>query len=382
MVELWRNDSWASPLYGGEELQLLRTDTDTDTSELMVDSASVSFVPTSCAFQALRPASLKSGTNQLLQAGLNAVRQAAAHVVPADATYASQPVLRGAACRTDADLNVAVPLASPKRLSCKRKLSDTDVAVTDLAAEGLSGFPGSELPALTWEETELPVETAWMFDACSEPLPSILTDLYPECEDDDEPESPTLVFTDKAACPSDSSASACASNCTEPEVQGGKTMENDTGSSDDGPASSADTASTRMRSSAVDSPTDTSADSAAVAVANPVAKSDCTAENDEKVLSEVDSQEMNSRTTKKPRRAAANRSSTRPGAAKAAMTLPSKAPAAAATKKQKGRQCCVQCFTFSTPQWREGPQGARTLCNACGVRYRKQLNQAKKLKGK
>ena len=356
--------------------------TDTDVSELMVDAASVSFLPTSCAVQALRPPARKSGT-LFLQAGLKAVRQAAAHAATADATCASQPVLRGAACRTDTDRNSAVPLASAMRLSCKRKLSDTGVPATDLAAEGLSGFPGSELPALSWEDAELPVETAWMFDASSEPVPSALNDLYPECEDDDETDSPTLVFTDKAACPSDSSASASASNCTEAEVQGGKIMENDAISSDDSPASSADTASTRLRSSAVDAPTDTTADSAAVVVANPVAKSDCSAENDEKALSDVDSQEMSSRSTKKPRRAAANRSSTRPGAAKAAVSLPStKAPAAAAAKKQKGRQCCVQCFTFSTPQWREGPQGARTLCNACGVRYRKQLNQAKKLKGK
>ena len=381
MVELWRNDSWANPLYGGEELQLLRTDT--DVSELMVDSASMNFLPTSCAVQALRAPALKSGT-PFVRAGLKAVLQAAAHrAVTADATCASQPVLRGAACRTDADRNSAVPLASAMRLSCKRKLSDTGVSATDLAAEGLSGFPGSELPALSWEDAELPVETAWMFDASSEPVPSVLNDLYPECEDDDEPDSPTLVFTDKAACPSDSStsASASASNCTEAEVQGGKTMENDTNSSDDGPASSADTATTRLRSSAVDAPTDTTADSAAVT--NSVAKPDLSAGNDEKALSEVDSQDLTCRSTKKPRRAAANRSSTRPGAAKATAPVPpSKAPAAAAAKKQKGRQCCVQCFTFSTPQWREGPQGARTLCNACGVRYRKQLNQAKKLKGK
>ncbi|XP_073145350.1 GATA transcription factor 11-like [Henckelia pumila] len=35
-----------------------------------------------------------------------------------------------------------------------------------------------------------------------------------------------------------------------------------------------------------------------------------------------------------------------------------------ATKK------CTHCEITKTPQWREGPLGPKTLCNACGVRYR------------
>ncbi|XP_062203640.1 pollen-specific leucine-rich repeat extensin-like protein 2 [Phragmites australis] len=31
---------------------------------------------------------------------------------------------------------------------------------------------------------------------------------------------------------------------------------------------------------------------------------------------------------------------------------------------------CLHCGSSSTPQWREGPMGRGTLCNACGVRYR------------
>lgn len=31
---------------------------------------------------------------------------------------------------------------------------------------------------------------------------------------------------------------------------------------------------------------------------------------------------------------------------------------------------CLHCGSTSTPQWREGPLGRSTLCNACGVRYR------------
>lgn len=31
---------------------------------------------------------------------------------------------------------------------------------------------------------------------------------------------------------------------------------------------------------------------------------------------------------------------------------------------------CSHCEITQTPQWREGPMGPKTLCNACGVRYR------------
>lgn len=31
---------------------------------------------------------------------------------------------------------------------------------------------------------------------------------------------------------------------------------------------------------------------------------------------------------------------------------------------------CVHCATDRTPQWRTGPMGPKTLCNACGVRYK------------
>ncbi|KAL8092404.1 uncharacterized protein LOC141693366 isoform X2 [Apium graveolens] len=30
---------------------------------------------------------------------------------------------------------------------------------------------------------------------------------------------------------------------------------------------------------------------------------------------------------------------------------------------------CVHCQAVKTPQWRDGPMGPKTLCNACGVRY-------------
>ncbi|KAK8969147.1 GATA transcription factor 5 [Platanthera guangdongensis] len=31
---------------------------------------------------------------------------------------------------------------------------------------------------------------------------------------------------------------------------------------------------------------------------------------------------------------------------------------------------CAHCGVHKTPQWRAGPQGAKTLCNACGVRFK------------
>lgn len=34
-----------------------------------------------------------------------------------------------------------------------------------------------------------------------------------------------------------------------------------------------------------------------------------------------------------------------------------------------GRKC-QHCGAEKTPQWRAGPLGPKTLCNACGVRYK------------
>ncbi|RCV16897.1 hypothetical protein SETIT_3G175200v2 [Setaria italica] len=45
------------------------------------------------------------------------------------------------------------------------------------------------------------------------------------------------------------------------------------------------------------------------------------------------------------------------------------AAAAAAASAGEGRRC-LHCETDKTPQWRTGPLGPKTLCNACGVRYK------------
>ncbi|CAF2146676.1 GATA transcription factor 7 isoform X1 [Brassica rapa] len=38
--------------------------------------------------------------------------------------------------------------------------------------------------------------------------------------------------------------------------------------------------------------------------------------------------------------------------------------------QQQTRRCCSHCGVQKTPQWRMGPLGAKTLCNACGVRFK------------
>ncbi|KAG0453327.1 hypothetical protein HPP92_025726 [Vanilla planifolia] len=41
-----------------------------------------------------------------------------------------------------------------------------------------------------------------------------------------------------------------------------------------------------------------------------------------------------------------------------------------ATRGKEGKRKCRHCEAEETPQWREGPEGPKTLCNACGVRYK------------
>eukprot|EP00889_Picochlorum_renovo_P008323 jgi/Picre1/35353/NNA_002815.t1 len=67
------------------------------------------------------------------------------------------------------------------------------------------------------------------------------------------------------------------------------------------------------------------------------------------------------------------------GVSHQAKTLQGEAEVASAhlKKTQKVRKgkatVCLNCGSTETPQWRCGPLGPRTLCNACGVRYKKGL---------
>ncbi|CDH48308.1 hypothetical protein RO3G_03309 [Lichtheimia corymbifera JMRC:FSU:9682] len=45
------------------------------------------------------------------------------------------------------------------------------------------------------------------------------------------------------------------------------------------------------------------------------------------------------------------------------------------TKKTTVGQRCHSCHTTETPEWRRGPDGARTLCNACGLHYSKLMRK-------
>ncbi|CAI5508397.1 unnamed protein product [Closterium sp. Naga37s-1] len=56
-------------------------------------------------------------------------------------------------------------------------------------------------------------------------------------------------------------------------------------------------------------------------------------------------------------------------AASAASADAPASPAAAAAGAFPSRRCS-HCSTTTTPQWRTGPLGAKTLCNACGVRFK------------
>ncbi|KAL1315042.1 hypothetical protein HN51_041831 [Arachis hypogaea] len=54
-----------------------------------------------------------------------------------------------------------------------------------------------------------------------------------------------------------------------------------------------------------------------------------------------------------------------------------KKPGKTTGRKKEGGDCgsgdgrkCLHCATDKTPQWRTGPMGPKTLCNACGVRYK------------
>ncbi|XP_047317387.1 GATA zinc finger domain-containing protein 9-like [Impatiens glandulifera] len=41
------------------------------------------------------------------------------------------------------------------------------------------------------------------------------------------------------------------------------------------------------------------------------------------------------------------------------------------SKRYNLRERCCNCATRSSPLWRKGPMGKNTLCNACGIRYKK-----------
>ncbi|GBF97254.1 hypothetical protein Rsub_09945 [Raphidocelis subcapitata] len=72
--------------------------------------------------------------------------------------------------------------------------------------------------------------------------------------------------------------------------------------------------------------------------------------------------------------AASKRGRRRGGSSAAPLTWDRAAAAAAALSGgllPRPGTLCFECGSKQTPQWREGPAGARTLCNACGMRYQR-----------
>ncbi|KAI5895155.1 uncharacterized protein SCHCODRAFT_084993 [Schizophyllum commune H4-8] len=45
-------------------------------------------------------------------------------------------------------------------------------------------------------------------------------------------------------------------------------------------------------------------------------------------------------------------------------------------------QTCLGCDATTTPEWRRGPMGPRTLCNACGLVYAKMVKRRQKAEGR
>ncbi|GJN15254.1 hypothetical protein PR202_gb02150 [Eleusine coracana subsp. coracana] len=66
--------------------------------------------------------------------------------------------------------------------------------------------------------------------------------------------------------------------------------------------------------------------------------------------------------------------------AEARVVTAARAIGAASSCKEPGglpaRRRCANCDTTSTPLWRNGPQGPKSLCNACGIRYKKEERRA------
>ncbi|TKY85188.1 hypothetical protein EX895_006268 [Sporisorium graminicola] len=64
---------------------------------------------------------------------------------------------------------------------------------------------------------------------------------------------------------------------------------------------------------------------------------------------------------------------------------PSPATTSSATGASPGaspNKACTGCGKINSPEWRRGPSGHKTLCNACGLRYARSLTRRKKKKGK
>jgi hypothetical protein len=60
----------------------------------------------------------------------------------------------------------------------------------------------------------------------------------------------------------------------------------------------------------------------------------------------------------------------RPNGSRAGKKIPGPGVAAGEVGLEGGVRRCTHCASEKTPQWRTGPLGPKTLCNACGVRFK------------
>mmetsp|Transcript_44998 Transcript_44998/g.113921 ORF Transcript_44998/g.113921 Transcript_44998/m.113921 type:complete len:402 (+) Transcript_44998:114-1319(+) len=394
--DLWRCDSWANPLMGcgAGVLTLLRTESEAGFASAAGVTAS-QFESCGNAAAKLRAAAVLRGTASRTQPR-------------AQSRLSSFEEPAFAASRAPAPAGQLPPSSARQQLSPRPAPAGPTAASADLVN---TGKPGAEarpappdlpmsltmgvdllgeepLPPKLWDDDVLPEETAWLFDPAADPLSECTASVLDElagpygcgsiCEPAEEAAgSPVSVFyQDSDSCHSDTHADELNSDCQE---------------------SAKPECSDASGATAVDSALDSSCD---------LAKDDAFGPSQVFLPAVLDEEESPApaAATRKRTRAPETHAEPEPAAITPAPveTPPAREPSSRASKKSrrapppvpkpaakpaplpkgKGRQSCVQCFTMSTPQWREGPQGARTLCNACGVRYRKQLNLAKKaLKG-
>ncbi|KAH7091714.1 hypothetical protein BKA62DRAFT_724202 [Auriculariales sp. MPI-PUGE-AT-0066] len=48
-------------------------------------------------------------------------------------------------------------------------------------------------------------------------------------------------------------------------------------------------------------------------------------------------------------------------------------------RKKRKPGVCVKCGTQDTPEWRKGPDGTKNFCNACGLRYAKEVGDSERV---
>ncbi|KAH7686118.1 Zinc finger NHR/GATA-type protein [Dioscorea alata] len=61
---------------------------------------------------------------------------------------------------------------------------------------------------------------------------------------------------------------------------------------------------------------------------------------------------------------------------KTAENQPGSEVAMASSPPSEELKTCADCRTSMTPLWRKGPYGPKSLCNACGIRYRRRRPMA------